>query len=143
MPIRPELRQFYGRQWREEIRPRILKRAKDRCEICSKPDRKTVIVRFWGRRLWWKSQGGKYWRNHTGRRSNPPLVGIYATERRVNVVLTIAHLNHTPGDNRDENLAALCQWCHLHHDQQLHVQSARETRKDRKDAGRPLLQGAV
>jgi len=29
------------------------------------------------------------------------------------VVLTVAHLNHDPADNRDENLKALCQSCHL------------------------------
>jgi hypothetical protein len=29
--------------------------------------------------------------------------------RTVLIVLAVAHLNHTPGDDRDENLAALCQ----------------------------------
>jgi hypothetical protein len=28
------------------------------------------------------------------------------------VVITIAHLNHTPEDCADDNLAALCQLCH-------------------------------
>lgn len=28
------------------------------------------------------------------------------------VVLTVAHLNHDPADNRESNLAALCQKCH-------------------------------
>jgi 5-methylcytosine-specific restriction endonuclease McrA len=32
------------------------------------------------------------------------------------VVLTVAHLNHNPGDNRDQNLAALCQKCHNSYD---------------------------
>lgn len=32
------------------------------------------------------------------------------------VVLTVAHLNHTPEDCRDENLAALCQKCHNSYD---------------------------
>jgi hypothetical protein len=31
-------------------------------------------------------------------------------------VLTVAHLNHDPWDCRDENLAALCQTCHLRYD---------------------------
>ena len=30
-----------------------------------------------------------------------------------NVILTVAHLNHDPADNREENLKALCQSCHL------------------------------
>jgi len=32
------------------------------------------------------------------------------------VVLTVAHLNHTPEDCREENLAALCQRCHNRYD---------------------------
>lgn len=47
--------------------------------------------------------------------------------RWVYIVLTIAHLNHQPADNRDENLAALCQWCHLKHDVRFHRASARRT----------------
>ena len=34
----------------------------------------------------------------------------------VRVVLTIAHLNHRPEDNGDDNLAALCQRCHNRYD---------------------------
>jgi hypothetical protein len=34
MPIRPEFRKFYGKKWREEIRPKIQARAGDRCEQC-------------------------------------------------------------------------------------------------------------
>jgi 5-methylcytosine-specific restriction endonuclease McrA len=32
------------------------------------------------------------------------------------VVLTVSHLNRDISDNRDENLKALCQFCHLKHD---------------------------
>jgi nitrate/TMAO reductase-like tetraheme cytochrome c subunit len=60
-------------------------------------------------------------------------------DRISKVVLTIAHLNHDPSDNRDENLAALCQWCHNHHDVDFRQANARETRMTRKDSGRPLL----
>lgn len=48
--------------------------------------------------------------------------------RIVGIVLTIAHLNHDPTDNRDENLRALCQWCHLDHDRRFHLGNARRTR---------------
>lgn len=36
------------------------------------------------------------------------------------VVLSVAHLNHMPEDNREENLMALCQRCHLNHDRWYH-----------------------
>ena len=32
------------------------------------------------------------------------------------VVLTVAHLDHTPENNADDNLAALCQLCHNTYD---------------------------
>jgi hypothetical protein len=56
--------------------------------------------------------------------------------RSIIVVLTVAHLNHTSGDDRPENLKALCQWCHLNHDACHH----RETRGIRKDRTRAILQ---
>ena len=39
------------------------------------------------------------------------------------VVLTVAHLNHEPGDCRDDNLVALCQRCHLNYDREHHLAS--------------------
>jgi hypothetical protein len=41
------------------------------------------------------------------------------------VVLTVAHLNHTPEDCRDENLKAWCQRCHLNYDKDHHAQTRR------------------
>lgn len=34
MPLRPEVRRFYGNFWKRVIRPRMLARAKNRCEFC-------------------------------------------------------------------------------------------------------------
>ena len=47
---------------------------------------------------------------------------------RGRVVLTVAHLNHTPMDARDTNLRAMCQACHLRYDRALHAQT-RQTRQ--------------
>lgn len=46
------------------------------------------------------------------------------------IVLTIAHLDHTPEHNTRENLRALCQKCHNTYD----AQHRAETRKARKQA---------
>jgi len=65
--------------------------------------------------------------------------------RPVRIVLTVAHLgtpfaDGAPGDThnkmdvRDENLAALCQACHLRYDIKEHVQNAARTRRARKIA---------
>lgn len=50
------------------------------------------------------------------------------------IVLTVAHLNHTPEDCRDENLKAMCQRCHLRYDHDHHQRNAYETRRKGKAA---------
>ena len=146
MPIRAELRKFYGKEWRTVTRPRILERAENRCEQCLKPNGKVVeTVTFKGAggqpfmlwrsiRGWWGWMNGKYsTTSATDEFFGGP--GWRRRSRKVRVVLTIAHLNHVSGDDRDENLKALCQWCHLNYDLLHH----KETRAARKDAARPLL----
>lgn len=44
------------------------------------------------------------------------------------VILTVAHLDHDPGNNEPDNLRALCQRCHLTHDAQIHALNASVTR---------------
>jgi len=44
------------------------------------------------------------------------------------VVLTTAHLNHTPEDNDMENLRHLCQLCHNRHDAATRAAGIRERR---------------
>jgi len=57
------------------------------------------------------------------------------------VILTTAHLNHTPEDCRDEVLRAMCNRCHLAYDRDHHRQS-REARK-RKARDRVLMVAAM
>ena len=45
------------------------------------------------------------------------------------VVLTVAHLDHTPENCEPENLRAMCQRCHLTYDKDHHAQTAYRTRK--------------
>ncbi len=42
------------------------------------------------------------------------------------VVLTVAHLDHTPENCADENLRAMCQRCHLAYDKEEHDKTRRE-----------------
>ena len=48
------------------------------------------------------------------------------------VVLTIAHLDHTPENCDPSNLMAMCQQHHLAYDQHHHQQNAYETRRQGK-----------
>ena len=143
MPIRPEFRHYYqGPEW-QATRARILERAGNCCEACRVPNH-TVVARAAGwwvippELFWWHKPDETpqlYWTTPDGETSNRPLGFPRQICRMVYIVLTIAHLNHTPGDDRDENLKAWCQWCHLRYDERFH----RQTRCLRKDAARPLL----
>jgi 5-methylcytosine-specific restriction endonuclease McrA len=130
MPIPRELRKFYtaASGW-PAIRRRILERAGHCCEQCGVPNGE-VAARNGG---WWAIPGLAYAMDANGQPACP--VAVFLANRYVRIVLTIAHLNHNPADNRDENLKALCQWCHLNWDRLHH----KETRCQRKDSARPLF----
>ena len=48
------------------------------------------------------------------------------------VVLTIAHLDQNPQNNDFNNLRALCQRCHFHHDRKDNLANARITRAKKR-----------
>ena len=136
MPIRRELRHFYrGPVW-EATRERIVERADHKCERCGKPDGEKVLTRIIPavRMFWCDLKGGK-WRDDVAKvvKLTPAILALRI--RTIRVVICVCHINGVAGDDRDDNLAAWCQWCHLNHDVGLH----RVTRCLRKDAARPLL----
>lgn len=49
----------------------------------------------------------------------------------IEIVLTVAHLDHTPENCQPENLRAMCQRCHLNYDKHHHAQTAYATKKAR------------
>lgn len=118
MPIRPELRHHYeGPEWKE-TRARILDRASRGqgntpcCEQCGVPDR-------------WYRQGDT--------------VSAAAFDRATRIVLTVAHLDHNPANNELDNLAALCQRCHLKYDARQHRETIRARIRERQDAEATLF----
>ena len=145
MPIRPEMAHRYPKEW-PAIREGILGRAGHACECrgyCSPFD--------WGPIGRGVHVGDRFYR---GRCAAPNGVLIQRNERApgiwtrempyagdglewegilrppVRVVLTIAHLfNSAPEDVREDNLAALCQFCHLRLDRQLHAETRAARRK--------------
>lgn len=139
-PIRPSERARYPRNWRE-ISARIRERAGNRCECTSecgdthrddvdKPGRcnapnGALIIR--------DRHEPEIYTVH------PPCGGCIGGEpdcmRAIRVVLTVAHLDHTPENCADENLLAMCQRCHLKLDAATHAHNARQTRRSRRAAG--------
>lgn len=105
MPIKPENRHRYSKNWRE-IRAAVLRRANNRCE------------------------GSPLYPNCRARNYEPH------PETRSVVILTIAHMDHTPENNDFTNLRALCQRCHLAHDLKLHnINRARAALAAKEKAG--------
>lgn len=127
MPIKPENRALYPKDWKA-IRAEVLDRAGHQCERCGVQnhvcglrakngdwyDEKQIngMNSDWGCALF------GYWR--------PP----------IRIVLTIAHLDHNPRNNGEPgarpNLQALCQKCHLDHDRDHHLANGRRTRDAKK-----------
>lgn len=125
MPIRADLRKFYaGAAW-QAIRARILARAQNKCENCKRPNA-TVTEKT--RDGFWRLDQSARWRNANGKRQDPPPTYAIRTSR---CQLGVAHLNHNPADMSEGNLAALCQSCHLRHDQKHHYASYRRNRAAR------------
>lgn len=123
MPIKPEMLKRYPADW-GKIRARILKRAGDRCEWCG--------VR----------NGIAGWRRPDGTfvpLDQPPMRPEDA--KVITIVLTIAHIHDRAPENcADDNLAALCQKCHLDHDREQHEQSRLAgERKKQIEAGQLFL----
>ena len=86
----------YPANWKTEIRPAILARAGNQCE------------------------GSPLYPDCRARNGDPhPVTGS-------KVVLTIAHMDHTPANCEPRNLRAWCQRCHLTYDA---AHRARERRR--------------
>ncbi len=134
MPIKPENRGRYPDDWKQ-IRERILARADNRCERCSVRNR-TRIARGTG------SDAGTYMTDdadvfcdQTGKHLGRCRMSEYEYDKWIEVVLTIAHLDHTPENCDPDNLRAWCQRCHLAYDAQHHAANAQKTRRDRLAVG--------
>jgi hypothetical protein len=105
MPIRPENRARYPKDWRAiSLRIRT-ERAGGRCECLGECGRGT----------------------HDGRCPNLNGQAAYGTGSKV--ILTVAHLDHTPENCDPANLRAMCQGCHLHYDKEHHRETAAATRR--------------
>jgi len=110
MPIRPSERSRYPKDWRT-ISLRIRERSGGRCEC--------------------EGECGLH-RTSPGPRRCEERNGEPAKWARGRVVLTVAHLDHTPENCDDNNLKAMCQRCHLRYDIDHH----RETRSSRNPQGK-------
>lgn len=125
MPIKPENRTRYPADW-PAIRFRILQRARYRCEH----DGCNAVHREEG---YW--DGARWVRMPTALRDAGYRAGHLVacddgrTLKLIRIILTIAHLDHTPENCADDNLRAWCQKHHLGYAAAHHAETARATRR--------------
>jgi len=129
----------YPPNWKTEIRPRILARAGNRCELCGAKNGATGYRDKAGKWYDWEFIESELEDN--GRDlfdSDAALSHCYDRQgnptKPTKIVLTIAHWHdHDPMNCEDYNLKAACQYCHINHDKDQHQTNARLTRE--KKAG--------
>ena len=138
----------YPKDWKA-IRGAILARAQNRCEWCGAENAQRGAHHP---ELGWKPD--QWWIDTTcntyGVEASAEDLPSFWPKTFCRVVLTIAHLgtpkpDGTPGDKQDthdcrpENLAALCQRCHLRFDLADHCHNARQNRRAKQLARQPEL----
>ena len=143
----PMDRSKYPKNW-EEISLSIRERAGWVCEWCG-VEHNAIITRHIedSSQFLYIREDGYYTPDGDRVRIDEIDSGFAANDKETRVILTVAHLgidkpDGTPGDKADrmdcrpENLAALCQRCHLNYDLPDNIQARRKTRirKTRKAA---------
>lgn len=125
----------YPKNWRSEIRPSILARAKNKCEECGIDNYAEGWRDKEGNFITWKeiedaleNNGYDYFehelRHHLGK-------DWEFKKKATKIVLTISHQDHDIKNNDPENLKALCQRCHLRHDREHHAETRRKNKEIR------------
>lgn len=109
----------YPKNWKNEIRPRIMKRANNTCEFEGCDFKHLEYV--WSVKHKGKTTG--WFRDFDEANSYPKTIysnkkGVIPNPKKVRVILTIAHLDHDENnpDVKDDRLKAACQLCHLRYD---------------------------
>ena len=148
MPIKPDQRARYPKDWKA-ISHAAKERAGWRCQHAG------CVARQYSIGIWHRPDGGEHrWAEQYA----PPATHAEARqlaaeafwevqhvggEKLTIIVLTVAHLNHTPEDCRPENLAAMCQRHHLAYDAAHHASNAYMTRRAKRDNLELLLFGGI
>jgi hypothetical protein len=110
MPIKPENKNRYPANWTEIVQ-RIRERSKGLCENCGLP-------------------------NHSWVNSKTRELCLQDEENAIRIVLTVAHLDHTPENCSDENLRDWCQKCHNTYD----VPHRKQTRIQTRNQGNLIIE---
>lgn len=110
MPIRPENKNRYPKNWKKISEYIRFVRAGNRCEVCGAINYSFV---------------NKFTRE----------LCLQDEDYAIKIILTTAHLDHNPENCEYDNLKAMCQKCHNKYD----VKHRKETRKNTRNKGQIQL----
>lgn len=137
MPIRAENKARYPKEWKA-ISARIRERAGQKCEKCNARNGE-LIFRFCSEDYHFQpsymTEEGEVFHAETGNHLDdvpPCLVTDVTNGKWVRVVLTVAHLDHTPENCTDDNLRAWCQRCHNIYDMPMRKAGIKDRRTSSK-----------
>jgi hypothetical protein len=131
MPIRPENKARYPKNWKSEIVPAIRERSGNRCECTGQCGvRHPTLVMVQGNDP--DAPGVIREPNRCGKENGDP---IEMGADKPCIVLTVMHLNHQPEDNRPENLLHACQGCHNRYDAPMRAAGIKARRRAACAAG--------
>lgn len=134
MPIKPENKKRYPENWKQ-IRTEILERAKNKCEQCNAENHSRIMRGTGDDAGTYMTEDAEVFCAETGDLLGRIRMCDYTAKKAITVVLTIAHLDHTPENCDPSNLRAWCQRCHLDYDKHHHAINAAATRKSRLAIG--------
>ncbi|PTB23471.1 hypothetical protein C9I56_38960 [Paraburkholderia caribensis] len=125
MPIRPENRARYPKNWKEIVAA-VRERSGDRCE--GSPDYPDC-----------RRPNGWLLNKRTGELTDDGQIAetweLVDGDKVSRIVLTTAHLDHVPENCDLSNLRHMCQRCHLNYDKEHHAETMRATRRARLAVG--------
>lgn len=125
MPIRPENLHRYPADWMD-IRVRILQRAGFKCEHAGCKARQHQLG-YWRPDEWVPLPRAL---KEAGVDKPCTIASVEGPLKIIRIVLTIAHLDHTPENCDEDNLRAWCQRHHLTYDVKHHAATRARTRHE-------------
>lgn len=138
----------YSPFWKT-IRAHILERDGNRCKFCGVPNGATILRSSIdpAKYIWYDEANDVHCYPDGEWIKLSEIPEEYEITRQgeirlyTTVVLTVAHLDHTTTNDADDNLAALCQRCHLIHDKDQRITQAAYTRRIKFEERQPALPG--
>lgn len=128
MPIKPENRKRYPKNW-PEIRAEVKARADNRCELCGIQNH-AIGYRHEGYfiSIQQDDETAPFWMGIPQNLFRELASGKKREIKFLKIVCTVMHLDHQPENNDLKNLKFGCQKCHLNYDMKHHMANSAKTR---------------